>query len=127
MSSIRLSLAIYSVNPKKLAEFYAFATNGKLKPGKNQKHWEVVVGGGLKIHLYKPSQNEPTLKKGRVVSLCLEKEPSQKPLSIINEWAEILVCQGAKISLEPKVEPFGTEAWMTDPEENDFLIFVPTI
>ena len=120
-------MAIASAHPEKLAEFYAFATNGKLKPGKNQNHWEVVVGGGLKIHLYKPSQKKPTLKKGRVVSLCLEKEPSQKPLSIINEWAEILVCRGAKIAQEPKVEPFGTEVWMTDPEENDFLIFVPII
>jgi len=35
MSSLKVSLVIASMKPEKLSEFYAFATNGDIKPGFN--------------------------------------------------------------------------------------------
>ena len=126
MSFIKLGLAIASPHPKKLAEFYALATNGKLVLGTNQQHWTVELWHGLTIHLYKPSQNEPIPEKGRAMSICLEQEASISPSSTIKEWVRVLIACGAKLIKEPTLQAFGVEAWMSDPEGNDFLIFVPS-
>ncbi len=127
MSSISLSLAIASNHPIKLAEFYAFATNGQLELGENKYHCKVILRDGLMIHLYKPSRNEPIPNKGRALSLCLQQEASIQPLITIKEWAGLLASGGAELAKEPTLETFGAEAWMTDPEGNDFLICVPII
>ena len=127
MSFINLSLAVASAHPEKLAEFYAFATNGKLVRGQNQQHWKVSLGDGLMIHLYKPSQKDPIPIKGRAMALCLEQQASMTPLPTIEKWVGVLISRDAKLAQEPTVEPFGAEAWMTDPEGNYFLIYVPIL
>ena len=125
MSSVHLRLAIASSDPERLANFYAFATNGKLDLGENQHHWKVVLKYGMTIHLYRPDKNDLMPRKGRAMSICLELEPSPDPFGAIQEWARVLIAGGAMLAEEAKLASFGAEAWMTDPEDNDFLIFVP--
>ena len=37
-----------------------------------------------------------------------------------------LQAKGAAVLEPPRSEPFGAEAWLLDPEENPFLIIVPS-
>ena len=125
MSSLQVSLVIASKKPKKLSEFYAFATNGYVKPGFDEDHYLIINPSGLKIQVYRPSQRKPLPDKGRASSLCLQHAPSIKPLSIISEWATSLIKRGATVFEQPKLESFGAESWLIDPEGNYFLIVVP--
>ena len=127
MFTIQLGLVIASKHPKKLSEFYAFATNGEIRPGKSELHWRIVHKNGMTIHLYKPSLNRPCPEKGRASSLCLEQPPSLKPLLSIEDWAGTLILRGAKSVQSPKLESFGAEIWMMDPEDNHFLLLIPSI
>ena len=127
MTSIHLGLAIASNQPHKLSEFYAFATNGELCPGENEEHWRVTHENGMSVHLYKPSKNRPLPSSGSSAILCLSKGPTQDPLLSIREWLATLVSVGAIVDQQPRVESFGAESWLKDPEGNYFLIFVPSL
>ncbi len=125
MSSIYLSWVIASRNPQKLSEFYAFATKGDLRDGVNKNHFLVVRDDGLNIQVYKPAEKRSWPKPGRRTALCLQQVPSSEPLFSAREWTQSLVVKGAVVVEEPKLEFFGAESWMKDPEGNYFLILVP--
>ncbi len=125
MSSIQVGLAIASKKPRKLSEFYVFATEGDLLSGFNQDHFLVVNCNGMTIEVYRPSEKEFWSDLGRASALCLKQEPSSQPLLSLNHWASSLIAKGANLISHPKIESFGVEAWMTDPEGNYFLIFIP--
>ncbi len=124
MSSIQVGLAIASKKPRKLSEFYVFATEGDLLSGHNQDHFLVVNCNGMSIQIYKPSENF-FYSRGRAASLCLQKDPTSYPLAALNQWVESLLANGANLVSQPTIESFGAEAWMSDPEGNYFLILVP--
>ena len=125
MSSIQLSLALASREPKKLSEFYAFATNGDLQTGINRDHHLIVHTSGLSIQVYRPKINQSWSNRSNAAAVCLQQAPSAKPLSSINEWTDSLVSKGAKVISKPNIESFGVEVWLADPDGNHFLIFVP--
>ena len=125
MSSPQLSLVIASRNPKKLSEFYAFATNGDVTPGFNEDHYLVIHPCGLNLQVYRPSKRNLLREKGRALSLCLQQAPSSNPMSTISEWVTSLISRGAAVFEQPKLELFGAESWLIDPERNYFLIVVP--
>ena len=127
MSAIEFSLVIASQEPQKLSEFYAFATNGDLLPGSNDFQYWIVLSSGLKIKIYRPSQKLSFLYRGRSTALCLEQPPTTHPLLSVREWATTLIPRGASLVEDPKLESFGAESWMTDPEGNYFLLLVPKI
>ena len=125
MSSLKVSLVIASMKPEKLSEFYAFATNGDIKPGFNEDHYLIIHPCGLNIQVYRPSERRTLSEKGRASSLCLQQAPSDKPISAISEWVKNLISRGAVVFEQPKLESFGAESWLIDPEGNYFLIVVP--
>lgn len=125
MSFIHLSLAIAAQNPRKLSEFYVFATDGDLRSGFNEDHFLVVNCNGMTIHIYKPSEKFLWSNRGKVSALCLKQEPVSQPLLSLNQWVKRLTSKGASLVSCPTVESFGVEAWMSDPEGNYFLILAP--
>jgi len=125
MSSIEISLAIASKNPRRISEFYVFAIDGELFTGLNEDHFLVVNCNGMTIQVYKPSEKLFWSTRGRTSALCLKQDPSSHPLFSLNQWVESLTSKGANLVSEPTIESFGVEAWMTDPEGNYFLILVP--
>ncbi len=127
MSSIQSHIAIASRDPITLSKFYLFAINGEPQPGLNQDHCRILCKNGVCIDIYRPAKNRPWPDKGRAVALCLQKEPSIDPLISIDEWAKRLISRGATFVEEPEVQLFGAESWLTDPEGNYFLIFVPNV
>ena len=125
MSSLQISLVIAANKPKKLSEFYAFATNGDLQAGIKSDHFSIVNSNGFHIQVYRPSKKESWINRGRAAALCLQQVPSSNPLHAISEWVAILLSRGAVVIDPPKLESFGAEAWLSDPDGNYFLIFVP--
>ncbi len=120
-----VSVILASRSPKELAEFYAIAINAKACQGENIDHWSVAYGNGLRIQFYKPSKNQSLLIKGRGCSLCIEGNPSDSPLSDIRKWSLFLASRGATLLEKAKLESFGAEVWMEDPEGNNFLLLIP--
>ena len=125
MSEIEVSWVIASERPKELAEFYAFVINGEIREGKNNQHFLIVDPTGLKIHIYRPSEKCTWQKMGHASSICMATKPSLDPLSEIEEWSSRLISNGATVVEGPRVESFGAESWIADPEGNYFLILAP--
>ncbi len=125
MCSIQPSLLIASHHPQKLSKFYAFATCGELQPGINNDHYLIIHRTGMNIQIYRPSLGRPWPKRGKAAALCLQQKSSINPLLSVNEWVERLISRGAGVVERPRLELFGAESWMIDPEGNYFVIFVP--
>ena len=123
MSLIQTRLVVASLQPELLAEFYAFAVDGRIASGFHGSHFVVSVSNEMNIHFYKPSRNQSSIQ-GNVIAICLEKPPSIDPLDVIKIWSSQLFSRGGSFVEDPRMESFGAESWMTDPEGNYFLIFV---
>ena len=121
-----ISFVLASEAPKKLAEFYAFAMNAEVHPGLSDLHWLIVHPDGTRMQIYYPSQSRPLPKRGRALALCITGPSSIDPIASLEEWSLKLISRGAIVVEEPRLESFGAEAWLSDPEGNDFLILVPT-
>jgi hypothetical protein len=59
------------------------------------------------------------------LALCLQRQTKGKgEVAVLNDWIETALGLGASL-LEPlRREPFGTEAWLLDPEGNRLLLLV---
>lgn len=111
--------------PRELAEFYSDAIKAKLSKGFNDEHWLVQCTNGLVIQVYRPSVKGPWPNRGRSIAPCLQAEPSATPLIVLERWVSDLKSNGAKVLDSPKLEIFGAESWLSDPEDNAFLLLVP--
>jgi hypothetical protein len=43
---------------------------------------------------------------------------------VLNDWISAALGLGASLQEPPRQEPFGTEAWLLDPEGNRLLLLV---
>ena len=125
MSQVHVGWVLASETPSLLAEFYSFAMNAKVTPGRNNSHFWVQHSGGMTLQVYRPSRSKSFPTKGRASALCLWRDPSADPLAEIDDWSSTLIAKGAKLSEKPRMESFGAESWMKDPEGNCFLILIP--
>tara|TARA_Y100001968_G_C19222448_1_gene650403 strand:- start:463 stop:849 length:387 start_codon:yes stop_codon:yes gene_type:complete len=125
MAIDNLSFVIAADFPKEMAQFYSSLTKGELRIGFTNQDFNVLLPNGSKIYIYKPSSKKQFPKRGNVMSLCLNSEANDNPLEYLTKWINKLVKCGASVSVRPKLEDFGAESWMKDPEGNSFLVFVP--
>lgn len=51
--------------------------------------------------------------------------PHRDPLATLLEWLEQAQGLGAVVEEQPRLESFGAEAWLNDPEGNALLLLVP--
>ena len=127
MSQSKAKLVLASVNPSQLADFYAFAMDAEIYIGLNDSHFSLINTEGFEMQIYKPSRAMTHPEKGRALSLCLQGAPSNNPLVVLKAWTRRLESKGASIISAPRVEHFGAEVWMLDPEQNAFILFVPLL
>ncbi len=126
MSQIHVGYVLASKCPSSLAEFYSFAIGEEILSGVNDEHFCVFHPAGLKLQIYRPSRKHTFPIRGKASALCIWRETCDNPLEVLVEWASSLVSKGGNIVEEPRMESFGAEAWMEDPEGNYFLICIPT-
>ena len=125
MPLMNINFVIASENPKELSAFYAKINSDKATKGFNTSHYFISLSNRSKIHFYRPNENHEGQRKGNSTALCFQGEPSEDPAAIIHRWtSEILKIGGSAMGIT-KLENFGSEQWMLDPEGNQFLILVP--
>ncbi|ABX08719.1 VOC family protein [Prochlorococcus marinus] len=126
MNKIEPNFIISSDQPEKLAEFYGLVFGGKVSKGINNNHYSITFKRGLKIHIYRPSNSQTFVHRStQSVAICFQEEPSDNPSLVIKEWYKRILPLGGSRLEGPREEEFGSEMWMTDPEGNNFLVFVP--
>ena len=114
-----------SFQPQRLAQFYADALDGEIIPGISKDHWWIICSDGLKLQIFRPSDKRPFPSKGRNFSFCLQALPSTNPLHFLMEWSSKFELLGGKVREISKLNSFGYEAWIADPEGNEFLLVAP--
>jgi len=119
------TLVLAADDPAALARFYGGLLNVEPQPGLGSSHWRVrwPVGGWLEI--YAPSRSRPQPRQQGRLALCLQRQTKGKgEVAVLNDWIETALGLGASL-LEPlRREPFGTEAWLLDPEGNRLLLLM---
>ena len=126
MNLTKSKLLIACSNPRKLSAFYSYLIDSSVSEGIKEINYELRNEGGCQISFYKPSSNNDLNRiKPPSVALCFQKNPSLAPQSDLNNWVKEVISQGGKLIEGPILETFGAEAWMSDEEDNKFLLFIP--
>ena len=125
MPLMNINFVIASKNPRELSGFYAKINSDKASKGLNASHYFISLSNRSKIHFYLPNENHEWHRKANSTSLCFQHEPCEDPPKIIECWTSEILKMGGIAKGVPKLEKFGSEQWMLDPEGNQFLILVP--
>ncbi len=120
----QLSWVLASSDPEPMALFYASLLGVEARPGFSSSHWLVTSPAGLDLQFYRPSRQRQLAAQGRAWSPCFSARSDGDPLQLLQHWCDRACHQGAKQLVPPRLEPFGAECWMVDPDGNDFLLLV---
>ncbi len=126
MNFTNTSFLVACTNPRKLSKFYSSVIDSSVSKGFSENSYEIRDECLCQISFYKPSSNIGSNRiKPPSLAICFQKEPSLNPQSVIDSWVDDVLCHGGKLIEGPVLDSFGAEAWMSDEEDNKFLIFVP--
>jgi hypothetical protein len=121
----RASLVLAADDSPRLAAFYGSLLDCQPEPGFSPSHWRLPLPGGGELEIYSPSRARPLPRQIGRLSLCLQREGTgQGPLSQLNGWIDLALAAGGRLEDPPRLEPFGAEAWLLDPEGNRLLLLV---
>ena len=125
MNAIQISWVLAAEDSTRLATFYCELFQATLKPGVAEHHCIVQFSDGTQLEIYQPSRRRPFPYRGKALAPCLRLSPSQEPLPQL-QWllSNALQCGGSLLE-EARLEPFGAEAWIHDPEGNALLLLAP--
>lgn len=125
MNPTQISWVLASHEPGQLKLFYETVLNREAQQGFSDQHWTLVLAEGVALEIYRPSRSRPFPERGRCLSICLRLDASQTPLERLNCLLPELQRIGAEVVEDPRLESFGAECWLQDPEGNTCLIVVP--
>ena len=125
MNAMQISWVLAADDRVRLATFYSQLFPAKLMPGLAEHHCIVQFSDGTRLEIYKPSRKRPFPARGRALAPCLRLTPSQDPLPELQRLISSALDRGGSLLEEARVEPFGAEAWIHDPEGNALLLLVP--
>ena len=115
MKPTSISWVLAAHEPEPLARFYATAFGTVAERGFSQHHWRVSLADGGCLEIYRPS------------APCLRLSACQHPLERLEACLPVLIACGASVQQSPRLEPFGAEAWLEDPEQNPLLVVAPSV
>ena len=119
-----LSWVLAANNPQSLAEFYANALGCSCRKGLSDQHWMVSLPTGGTLQIYRPSRQRPWPVQGAALAPCFQRIGTDYPETELAGWIEQLEVLGARRRETPRLESFGAECWMEDPEGQPFLSLV---
>ena len=123
--SITSSLVLAADDPSALARFYGALLHMEPQPGLSGTHWRVPWPAGGWLELYAPSKSRPQPRQSGRLALCLERRAeATDALVVLHAWIATALELGASVDDPPRLEPFGAEAWLLDPEGNRLLLLV---
>lgn len=122
----RASLVLAADNGPSLAAFYGTLLGCQSEVGVSGSHWQLAMPGGGLMEIYVPSQARPLPRQIGRMALCLQRDAAgEVPLVRLQGWIDLALAAGARQDQPPRLEAFGAEAWLLDPEANRLLLLVP--
>ena len=125
MNAIQISWVLAAEDSARLARFYSELFQAALKPGVADHHCIVQFSDGTQLEIYRPSRRRPFPARGLALAPCLRLPPSQEPLPELQRLLTNALQRGGSLLEEARLEPFGAEAWIHDPEGNPLLLLAP--
>lgn len=122
---ITSSLVLAADDPAALARFYGALLHVQPQPGLSSTHWRVAWPAGGWLEVYAPSSSRPQPRQPGRLALCLQrKAEATAAVAVLYGWISTALGLGASAADPPRLEPFGAEAWLLDPEGNRLLLLV---
>ncbi len=125
MNAIQISWVLAAEDSARLGRFYSELFQVTLKPGLAEHHCIVQFSDGTQLEIYRPSRRRPFPARGRALAPCLRLSPSHDPLPELQRLLSNDLQRGGSLLEETRLEPFGAEAWIHDPEGNPLLLLAP--
>ena len=125
MNAIQISWVLAAQDTKRLGRFYSELFQAGLKPGVADHHCIVQFSDGTQLEIYRPSRQRPFPARGRALAPCLRIPPSMEPLPELQRLLSSALQRGGSLLEKARLEPFGAEAWIHDPEGNPLLLLAP--
>lgn len=112
-------------DPAALARFYGALLEVEPQPGLSASHWRLPWLAGGVLELYAPSHRRPKPRQQGRLALCLQRPAcGAEPAAVLESWIQAAGALGASVLEPTRREPFGSEAWLLDPEGNRVLLLV---
>ena len=119
------SLVLAADDPAALARFYGALLNVEPQPGFSGTHWRVPWPADGWLEVYTPSRSRPQPRQPGRLALCLQRKAvAAGALAVLHAGIATALELGASVDDPPRLEPFGAEAWLLDPEGNRLLLLV---
>lgn len=119
------SLVLAADDPRALAQFYGALLEREPQPGLTASHWRVPWPSGGWLEIYAPSRRRPQAQQqGRLAIGVHRRADGTDALTRLEDWIAAALELGAALQEPPRLEPFGAEAWLLDPEGNRLLLLV---
>ena len=125
MNAIQISWVLAAEDSARLATFYSELFQATLKPGVAEHHCSVQFSAATPLEIYQPSRRRPFPDRGKALAPCLRLSPSQEHLPQLHWLLSNALQRGGSLLEEARLEPFGAEAWIHDPEGNPLLLLAP--
>ena len=123
-ADVSLSWVLASRRPQQLARFYADLLGTSPRPGVADHHWIVPLPAQGMLQIYTPSRSRPWPDAGSALAPCLQRKVQTDPLEELQAWQQHVIELGGRSTEEPRLESFGAECWLEDPEGQRFLLLV---
>jgi hypothetical protein len=119
------SLVLAADHSRALASFYGSLLGCHPQAGFSASHWRLAWPGGGLLDIYEPSRARSLPRQVGRLSLCLKRDRTDgQPLAQLQAWIDTALAAGASLDHPPRLENFGAEAWLLDPEGNRLLLLV---
>ncbi len=122
---MQISWVLAADDTGNLGRFYSDLFQARLIPGMADHHCVVEFGNGTRLEIYRPSRKRSFPTRGRALAPCLRLDPSLDPLPELQSLLSTALERGGSLLEEARVEAFGAEAWIKDPEGNSLLLLAP--
>ena len=95
------------------------------QPGLSSTQWRLPWPAGGWLEVYAPSRRRPQPRQPGRLALCLQRPAEDSPaVAVLNDWINAALALGASLQDPARLESFGAEAWLLDPEGNRLLLLV---
>lgn len=122
---LNASIVLAADDPAGLARFYGSLLAVPPQAGLSASHWRLPWPAGGWLELYAPGRDRPQLRRQGRLALCLQQRAQRADaIAVLESWIGQALSLGASPLEPPRLEPFGAEAWLLDPEGNRLLLLV---